>query len=314
VLASIQKIENIQPIADADRLESVGVKGWTCVVPKGQFNIGDYCVYIEIDTIVPGSFVDKEEPSILVRSLKLRGTLSQGLVLPIGKFPQCKDLPIGTDVSELLGVTHFEKNTEGKEPNYKDVFPRFMPKTDEPMIQSIPEKIQELTGQPYYISIKYNGCSSTFYNFNEKFGVCSRKSELYETDSCPFWNVAKKHDLSKILPCNIAIQGETCGPNISKNRMGLTDYELRVFNVFDIKKGIKFHYDAMISYLQGLNIPMVSVIDVGNSFNYTLEQLKQLAISTRYRDQKVEGLVIRSQDQKISFKMLNSEYLLKYKE
>jgi len=314
MLASIQKIENIEPIQDADNLETAYVLGWTCVIPKNTFHVGDRCIYIEIDTLVPGSYIDKPDEKILVRSLKLRGVLSQGLVLVLSKFPQC-DLPIGSDVSHLLDVTHFEKNTEGKEINYKGSFPRFMSKTDEPMVQSEPELIAELMGKPYYITIKFNGSSSTFYNYDgNEFGVCSRRVELFEMEGCPFWTVYRKYGLEYKMPNFVALQGETCGPNISKNKMKLTEYMLKVFNVFDIRRGRKYPYKEMVTYLKNRDIPMVDILEDGESFNYTIEQLKEMASTVRWNGQRVEGIVVRSQDQKISFKVLNNEYLLKNKE
>ncbi|WP_337564108.1 hypothetical protein [Megasphaera sp.] len=52
-LASIQKIISLTPIPNADRIELARVLGWKCVVKKGEFKVGDKCVYIEIDSIPP---------------------------------------------------------------------------------------------------------------------------------------------------------------------------------------------------------------------------------------------------------------------
>ena len=52
-LASVQRVGSIEAIPDADRIESVGVLGWHCVASKGDFHIGDLCVYFEIDSFLP---------------------------------------------------------------------------------------------------------------------------------------------------------------------------------------------------------------------------------------------------------------------
>ena len=52
-LASIQKIGNLEPIPNADAIEKATVLGWELVVKKGEFRIGDLCVYCEIDSILP---------------------------------------------------------------------------------------------------------------------------------------------------------------------------------------------------------------------------------------------------------------------
>ena len=49
-LASIQKIIALDPIDGADAIERATVLGWQLVVKKGEFNIGDLCVYCEIDS------------------------------------------------------------------------------------------------------------------------------------------------------------------------------------------------------------------------------------------------------------------------
>ena len=52
-LASIQKINGVFPIPDADRLELVQVLGWKCVGGKNEFHVGDLVVYFEIDSFLP---------------------------------------------------------------------------------------------------------------------------------------------------------------------------------------------------------------------------------------------------------------------
>jgi RNA ligase (TIGR02306 family) len=84
-LATIQKIINIEPIADADKIEKATVLGWSMVVKKNEFKIKDLCIYIEIDSIVPDIpyFEFMRERKFRVKTIKLRGVLSQGLLLPL---------------------------------------------------------------------------------------------------------------------------------------------------------------------------------------------------------------------------------------
>ena len=61
-LATIARIHNIQPIEGADNIEKIFVRGWQCVAKKGEFHIGDLCVYVEVDSIMPdGLSEDKKE-------------------------------------------------------------------------------------------------------------------------------------------------------------------------------------------------------------------------------------------------------------
>ena len=52
-LSTIRKITNIFPIENADKIECAKVDGWNTVIGKGVFNIGDYGVYFEIDSLLP---------------------------------------------------------------------------------------------------------------------------------------------------------------------------------------------------------------------------------------------------------------------
>ena len=86
-LATVQEIETLSPIDGADSIVKATMKGlgWECVVKKGEFNVGDKIIYIEVDSVVP----DKPEYEFLrerkfrVRTIRLKKQISQGLILPI---------------------------------------------------------------------------------------------------------------------------------------------------------------------------------------------------------------------------------------
>ena len=91
-MASIRKIDNIVPILGADAIECAMIGGWSVVVKRGEFNIGDLAVYVEIDAWVPteiAPFLSKgQEPREYngvkgerLKTVRLRGQLSQGLLL-----------------------------------------------------------------------------------------------------------------------------------------------------------------------------------------------------------------------------------------
>ena len=120
-LASIQRIWKIEPIEGADRIELAHVLGWQCVVNKGQFQPMDLAVYFEIDSFLPirsefeflrSSSYKKTDimgEDFRLRTMRFRGQISQGLLLPISSFPEIvEDTALGTDVTELLGVRKWE--------------------------------------------------------------------------------------------------------------------------------------------------------------------------------------------------------------
>src|SRR5688500_2703073 len=115
-LASIQKVERVDPIPGAEKIEVATVLGWQCVVKRGQFRPGDLGVYFEIDSLLPErpEYEFMRERKFRVRTIKLRGQISQGLFLSfsdLGYPLQNSKLVVaklGDDVSGLLGVTKYD--------------------------------------------------------------------------------------------------------------------------------------------------------------------------------------------------------------
>lgn len=109
-LAYIQHVTNIRPIDGADNIEQCNVLGWNLICRKGEFNEGDPCVYIEIDSKVP----EREEFEFLrakgfkVKTMKLGkfNCISQGLAMPQSAFKELAGLSEGTDVTDILGIKY----------------------------------------------------------------------------------------------------------------------------------------------------------------------------------------------------------------
>lgn len=149
-LASIQRIWKIEPIEGADRIELAYVLGWQCVVNKGQFQPMDLAIYFEIDSFLPvrdefefmraSSYrkTDIMGEGFRLRTMKFRGQISQGLLLPISQFSEIpEDIELGADVTEALGVRKWEieeKVTTGG--TVIGNLPIDVPHTDETRVQA----------------------------------------------------------------------------------------------------------------------------------------------------------------------------------
>lgn len=109
-LAYVARIDDIQSIENADKIEVATVDGWRVVIKKDEFKIGDPCVYIEVDSKVPADnpyFDFLKDRNYKVKTIKLRKQISQGLVVPM------TILPNGTymhhqDVTDVLGIKKIE--------------------------------------------------------------------------------------------------------------------------------------------------------------------------------------------------------------
>lgn len=121
-LAHIETISWIKPIEGADKIELCGVLGWQCVIAKkDNFKVGDKIIYVEIDSVMlpKPEFEFLKDRNYRVKTIKLRGMVSQGLVLPLSSLNgNCKspdEYSIGEDVTELLGVTKYLTPSERNE-------------------------------------------------------------------------------------------------------------------------------------------------------------------------------------------------------
>ena len=111
-LVSIKTITDLQPIPEADRIETATIdNGWKVVVKKGEFKIEDKCLYFEIDSILPTaderfSFLDRDAKNFewgrgaRLRTIKLKKQISQGLALPVSLFE--KEIKSKKDLTEIL--------------------------------------------------------------------------------------------------------------------------------------------------------------------------------------------------------------------
>lgn len=122
-LAWVGEINDIQPIPGYDRVEYAGVLGWHCIVSKeDNFKIGDKVVYFEIDSKVPEdnpAFEFLKKRDFKVKTIKMCGVYSQGLIMPLHKVGVSPETPINTDLTETLGITY-----SIKEDNYRKSDPR----------------------------------------------------------------------------------------------------------------------------------------------------------------------------------------------
>ena len=342
-LATIRKIKEINPIEGADAIELAVVDGWQVVVAKNVgHRVGDLVVYCEIDSFLPiepeFEFLRKssykkmgDQEGFRLKTIKLRGQISQGLILPysvipIAQFATAADLPEGMDVSEMLGIVKYEPpipaQLAGK---VKGSFPSFLRKTDEERIQNLEKEYTEWTlssKHQFYATEKLDGSSFTCYIKNGEFGVCSRNMDLLETEDNTFWAVARKLDLENKLRSfgkNICFQGEMVGSGIQGNHYNMKDQTVFFYNIFLIDEREYVGYDEFRNMLFDLDLACVPVLSY--PFNFpadseaafpTVSALLRSAEGKSVLNDKVEreGLVIRSMDRTISFKAISNKFLL----
>lgn len=342
-LASIQRIWKIEPIEDADRIELVHVLGWQCVVNKDQFQPMDVGVYFEIDSFLPicpefeflrASSYKKTDimgEGFRLRTMRFRGQISQGLLLPLSQFPQIPaDAEVGTDVTELLGVRKWEieeRATTGG--TVIGSLPYDIPHTDETRVQEEPALIQAFAGLEYYISTKMDGCSSHSIGIDEDgFHVAGHNYEYKDDGSSSFYELVKARGYQEKLEAFVkenglkllTIQGELCAPGIQQNRLRLTKPEWYVFTVRENGKRVGLNRVLQVCQALGLEHVPIEEVDFDLPSKYpTVEALLARADGEYPRGGKKEGIVVRPTEPvfcplisaALSMKIVSNKYLLK---
>ena len=331
-LATIRKVKKISGIPESDFLEIAHIMGWQCVVKKGEFREGEFGVYFEVDSFLPvepryeflraSSFRanDDNGEGFRIRTVKLRGQLSQGLMLPRALFPELDGANEGDDVTEKLGVKKWyipETATAGG--TIIGERPYGMPTSDEIRIQSATDLLDRLAGKPYYITTKMDGTSGTVYCIDGKVGCCSRNKEIMDEADALYWMPVYKYGLKEKLAAmgrNILLIGEICGPGVQKNKLRLPEMEWYVFDVIDWDSREQLPYDKACEACAGLGVKTVPLEERGESFAYSLEDLLEKAKGKYPGGLDKEGIVVRdaNRPKAISFKALNNDALLKEKD
>lgn len=331
-LASIVKVKKLIPIADADKIELAEIKGWRCIVKKNEFSEEDLGVYFSIDSVVDISDPNFEflKGKSRIKTIKMRGVISQGLLLPLNVLSSrgynIDDFKEGDDVTTQMNVTKYistEELSQYENSNGTKIsFPNFVPKTDETRIQDTPEFLNCIKNRNIVITRKEDGCSCTFIFKDGMFYCCGRNYVLTEPNNqtAHYFHIKDKFNMEEKMnkfEKNIAIQGEIVGCKINGNRLKLTYYDYRVFNIYDIDNHKYLNWESVEEICNKLKLNTVPVVYKGcsNKIELTTDAFLKLANDQSYGEKLIaEGIVVKTNDEnyRISFKVISNEYLLKH--
>lgn len=329
-MASVQLIAEVAHIEGADRIEAYRINGWWVVDSKGKYAVGDYVVYCEVDSWIPhdiAPFLSKgKEPREFegvkgerLKTVRLRGQLSQGLILPLTILPRGLGFEYGAtegeDVTRWLGIQKWEAPVNAQLAGLiKGNFPSEVPKTDQQRVQNI--KIEEYVGQSYEVTEKLHGSSMTCYLDKEgEFHVCSRNLDLKYDENNAYWKAAIKFDVERKMRASgfagVAIQGELCGEGINGNnyRVGL---EWFVFDIYVIGTGY-LAPKLRRNVINILGLKHAPVVSVDSQVTQDIPELLEMANGKSYIAECLrEGFVYKSEDGSKSFKVISNEWLEEY--
>ena len=340
-LVTVRVVDAIRPIPEADAIECAIVEGWTVVIKKGEFAIGDRCVFFEIDSFLPlddprFAFLEKaainwnEQRGVRLRTMKLRGQISQGLILPLSQFSEIDALALADpalrqrDWADLFGIGKWEPVIPAcLSGEVEGAFPAFIAKTDQERIQNLPEVLAANDGHAFEVTVKLDGSSMTVFHNAGSVGVCGRNWQLRETPGNSLWRVAREDRLLEALAAlgrNLALQGEIIGEGIQGNPEKLRGQQFHIFDVFDIDRGgycAMAERNAIVDSLRVLEatvrtVPLLEVTALDRFGGSIAEVLAYAEGPSLNPGTSREGLVFKRLDGGLSFKAISNSYLLKH--
>jgi RNA ligase (TIGR02306 family) len=357
-------VKEILPHDNADRLEIVKVKGWQCISSKGRYKAGDEAVYIPIDSLVPFELSEKlgitnyltnkiKDPqgniiASRVKTIKLRGVLSQGLI--IDKEPEWK---LGQDVREILKIEKYDPPETGSGgcalksrgftqypeftgfPQYTNIenfknFPDVFEDGEEVVILEKIHGTNFRTGNidPFNINWKYVPLLLKMRLLLTKylgvknpgfFVVGTHRTNLKRAQKDKFlnvyWRMAEKYQLKNKLNLGEEIFGEIYGYGIQKFFPYDSPFtqSTRFFDVMIHNQYLNwFHFQ---NFCEREKLPMVPVLYTGP---FSLEKVIELASGkSTIADHMREGVIIKPTIEKFHpklgrkiLKYISDEYLL----
>lgn len=353
LIVEVCEIKDIQPHPNADRLEIATVKGWSCIVQKESYETGDVCVFFPPDSVLPEWLIDKYNLEFLkkggrVGTLKLRGYISQGLILPIMCLASKRNIMpnVGDNVAEILGVTKYEppqKHVQaGKVTTKKVQNPHFSRYTDIENVQNFPDVFKE--GDIVVITEKIHGSNIRFgwlpieinWRGGNIFSILRslfRKYVLKEThefvygshnvqlqwdgqknfyDKNIYSEILKRYDLS-LLPKDHIFYGEVYGKGVQELEYGCDNLMLAIYDI-KLKAGNYADWSYVESVCQYYKLPIVPVVYFGEFSQFHLE--KHTSAKSVLCDDISEGCVVKTIFERnhprigrMILKSINPEYL-----
>lgn len=318
-LASVQKIIDIKPIEGKDRIVLATIEGWHVIVGKNDFNIGDKCVYIEIDSVLDPDnpvFEQARKRSNRVKTMKLAGVYSEGIAYPLSVFGlKPEEWNEGDDLTAKLKITKYDEYGDSeqeishmprkpkynifqriwyrifgfpKRGNRKDGFPTLITKTDETRIQNIPEILQYK--EPVVVTEKINGCSMSAvlervgWFGSEKFTLASRNRSLGK-DGSHYWKAAEKYNLQERMSTMLEENGGkwiAIQGEVAGPAIQKNTYELKDvdFFVFNIIDEFgRWGTEKMVEWCYRYGLTSVPVIDTNYILPDSVEEMLKYATS-----------------------------------
>ncbi len=301
LIVEVCKISSIEKHPNADKLDIATVKGWNCIIGKGDFKVGDLIIFIPPDSLLSEQLLAKYNLPYLrkgsrVKTVKLRGFISEGLILPL----QDASWKEGRNVAEEIGITKWvapERNsskTANHQIKKRRRNPNFDKYTDIENIRNFNSAfvpgdnvvvLEKIHGANWRIGHLAKGVRDNFFlkiwdklqillfgshelvygshNVQLRWNLYAGKKEGYFKVNI-YEKIAKKYNFKSFLEKDYIVYGEVYGPQVQKGfGYGLGDGVVDLV-VFDVKyKGNYISYPEMLAFCKQHGLPTAPELFVG---------------------------------------------------
>lgn len=338
-MVSLKKIDDIVPIENADAIVLAVIGGWNAVVKKDEFSPGDTVLYFEIDSFLPADveqfafLASKSSKKVIhpdtfqevtghvLRTVKLRGQVSQGLVLApfAGLTPDSTQEQVDEAMS-ALGVFKYEPPIPaGTGGQIIGKFPNYVQKTDSERVQNLSNAfLASLDSSEWQATEKIDGTSATFLKENGTLRMASRNWEMSPEGEHAYASVAEKFNLSDLMPEGAVLQGEIYGPGLQGNPLKVPQVRLAVFNVDNVD--LDAHPEFAL-FVKENSVPVIEGMTLPTTIEEAVQQVNGMTSHVNPNVQ-AEGVVwwhkdgrkFAELDDRANFKAINNKFLLKQKD
>lgn len=334
-LVTLETVTEMRPIENADFIAAAKVRGWNLVVKKDEVSVGDKVLYFEIDSLLPladprFAFLEPRGAKTfngvyghVLKSARMRGVYSQGLVLPAALFPELDSLADGDDIGTVLGVLKYEKPIPAEIAGEScGAFPtQFAPKTGAARVQNLTDVFAGLrSNYAWQATEKVDGTSMTYVNDGGVLRVAGREWEFSAPASAAEatvpWKIAAEYNILGRLPQGYTVQGELYGQGVlAKNTLKEPGKKFLAFNV--LRDGVFVPRSEWPAALEEIGTPLLD-LELPETVEEALAQVEGMR-SVLNPAVMAEGIVwhntagarIPELDGRTGMKAINNKWLVK---
>jgi RNA ligase (TIGR02306 family) len=343
-LVTVRRISAVSSIPGADAIDCASVEGWKAVVGKGEFSPGDRCVYFEIDSFLPVddpryAFLAKDATTwrgrlgVRLCTMTMRRQISQGLAMPISKFPEVAAAVDGmpdaeardVDFASALGVAKWEADIpDAMLDAAVGALPNFLKSPSLERVQNLPNLFLDHAGKRFDATVKIDGATAHVFNVADAVRCGCQNWELREREGEPTWRAARSAGLVDLMSGpefdGVQVMAELYGKDV---RVGYHESRdrptLGVFHVYDFYKGRDYTKVERLAFVgelrrRGADVetaPSLGEFDL-DDFDGDVERLFDLAEGPSIDpNRRREGIVMKSLTGDFAFKVISNKQLLK---